>query len=303
MAPLHWYKKIKVARRLPPNPPPTQPFSFKFSDTPHNERSHYLARILCTEVFQLQIDQLLVGRSDLMILCEMFWHTIDLDHRLLYGHPPGQQISAEHLVGSHLNFEFRQHLIRRMLDYGIERLFADINVSYASPDFPPAHHPQVYRQSKRDLQEAMALINQGRDPILCPHCNLEGHHYYVCPHAPTNVAVQVPTVPNSPISSPDIKPVRPPSPYPPEVDLSEPDDDLPPLIEICKNCGEPIKDGMRTCPHTAVNSDIDSPGLPPASRSSSPEYHPLTDEQLEQRAMEREFDRKYWAEEEPESDD
>ena len=70
MAPLKYYKKIKFALRQPPNPPTTQPFSFKFSDTPHNERSHYLSRILCTDAFQLQIEQLLVGRSDLMILCE-----------------------------------------------------------------------------------------------------------------------------------------------------------------------------------------------------------------------------------------
>ena len=289
MPPLSWYKKYKNAIRVPPNPPPAiYPFSLKFSDTPYNERSHYLDRILCTDVLQLQVNQLLDGRPDLQVLCDMFWHTIDIDHRLLYGHQPGQPLLTEHLVGSHLNFEFRQRLVRQMLDFGIERILAPINVSHIAPDFPPASHPQVYSQSRRDFQKAIALINQGREPIRCPHCNEEGHHHFICPNVPTaNTAVQVPTVPNSPASSP--RPIRPPSPYPHEVDLSEPESDLPPLVEICKNCGETVHDGKATCPHTAINSTNESPLLPPAFGPESPEYRPLTVEEMDQRVLERQL--------------
>lgn len=288
MAPLALYKKLKYATRLRTNPLPNHPFSLKFSDTPYNERSHYLARMLCTDVLQLQIDQLLDGRQDLQILCDMYRHTIDIDHRLLYGNPPDQPLSSEQMVGSHLNFEFRHRLIQQMLDYGIERILAPINVSHISPEFPPAHHPSVYSQDKRDIQETIALGNRGFNPIFCPYCKEEGHHHFVCPNRRATITtVQVPTVPNSPVTSP--KPVRSPSPYPREVDLSEPDEDTPSLVEICKNCGETVHEGRATCPHTAINSASGSPPLPPAFGPDSPEYRPLTIEEMDQRALERQL--------------
>ena len=219
----------------------------------------------------------------------MFRHTIDIDHRLLYGNPPNQPISTEHLVGSHLNFEFRHRLIQQMLEYGIERILAHINVSHISPEFLPAHHPSIYSQDKQDIQEAIALVNRGLNPIVCLHCNEEGHHYFVCPNQRvTATAVQVPTVPNSPTVT-STKPVRPPSPYPREVDLSEPDEDLPSLVEICKNCGETVHEGRTTCPHTAINSASGSPPLPPAFGPDSPEYRPLTIEEMDQCVLERQL--------------